>query len=551
MRPLGILGAGLALALTTACGREESAGGDVSRSWNPAGLTKVKDVPIASIRSELERALEARPQHATADQWEHAKQLYALHKNSPLWMNGDGVIDSRARALVDALINAASDAIQLDQYPLLELAVALDSMRRVEQPGAAQIARADLLLTTAYVGLGEDYLTGQIDPKSVAQSWHIDPEEKRVDSALVRTLREADLAEAIGRMRPQDSDYDMLRRQLDDYRKIVAAGGWPRVPEGKSLKRGDVESPARLQALRARLRAEGLHTDSSATYDQSLATAVAQFQQRHAIGVDSTLGSETLASLNITADFRLAQIAANLERYRWLPRSLGDRYILVNVPSFQLQAFDHGNKTLEMKVIVGSEFEDRATPAFSDRMEFVVFRPYWNVTDDIAAKELFPKFAAQGMPSDYETYTESGKLRLRQKPGDGNSLGLVKFMFPNDFNIYLHDTPQRQLFNTDVRAYSHGCIRVEKPNALAQWVLGWNASRVEQAMHGTDNRHVNLPEKIPVFIAYMTAYVRDGQLWFGNDLYKRDDQLARAMYGGALPSTKVVHAISALRRLTD
>ena len=180
-----------------------------------------------------------------------------------------------------------------------------------------------------------------------------------------------------------------------------------------------------------------------------------------------------------------------------------------------------------------------------------MFRPYWNVTDNIAANELFPKFASQGMPADYETYSENGKLRLRQKPGDKNSLGLVKFMFPNDYNIYLHDTPQRNLFDQDVRAYSHGCIRVEKPEELAQWALGWTAGQVQKAMHGSNNRQVNLPRKIPVYIAYFTAYVRDGQLWFGNDLYLRDDALARATVGGAMPSGEAVRGIEALKKLTD
>jgi murein L,D-transpeptidase YcbB/YkuD len=204
-----------------------------------------------------------------------------------------------------------------------------------------------------------------------------------------------------------------------------------------------------------------------------------------------------------------------------------------------------------MKVIVGSEFDERATPVFSDRMEFVVFRPYWNVTDNIAQNELFPQFARTGVPSDYEIYTENGQQRIRQKPGDSNSLGLVKFMFPNDFNIYLHDTPNRALFDKDVRAFSHGCIRVEKPEELAQWALGWDAERVRSAMHGSNNRHVNLPEKIPVYVAYMTAYVRNGQLWFGNDLYRRDDQLAHAMWNGAIPSAHAARAVDALRKLTD
>jgi L,D-transpeptidase YcbB len=152
----------------------------------------------------------------------------------------------------------------------------------------------------------------------------------------------------------------------------------------------------------------------------------------------------------------------------------------------------------------------------------------------------------------YEYYQEGGKTRIRQRPGGKNSLGLVKFLFPNDFNIYLHDTPQDDLFKKDVRAFSHGCIRLEKPAELAQWVLGWDAARVQEAMeNGGDNRTIKLPKKIPVYIAYFTAYLRDGQLYFGNDLYDRDDALVRAIGEGALPTTKSVQALEALQRIAD
>jgi murein L,D-transpeptidase YcbB/YkuD len=544
-----------ALALATACGKDGTRsavfGGDVFRSWNPAGVGTIKGVPAAQFKGELDKQLAAKSFHATDEQREHATRLYKVYGSAPLWLDDDGLIRSRADALVDAIVNATTDAISIEQYPLFELAANLDTVKHSEHPTAAQLARTDLLLTTAYVSLGEDYLTGQIDPTTVSQSWHINTEEQQVDSALVRSLRERDLAAAIARMRPPDYDYDMLRRKLADYRRIASAGGWPQIPAGKALKRGDTDAPARISALRARLRAEGFRADSTApnVYDASLAAAVANFQAHHTIGVDSMLGQETVDALNVPANFRVAQIAANLERYRWLPRTLGEKYIQVNVPAFRLEGFENGKKTIEMKVIVGAEYEGRATPVFSDKMEFVVFRPYWNVTPDIAAKEFFPRYGSN-LPSGYETYTENGALRIRQRPGPKNSLGLVKFMFPNDFNIYLHDTPNDELFDKDVRAFSHGCIRLEKPAELAQWVLGWDAARVREAMEsGPDDRTVNLPRKLPVYITYTTAYMRDGQLWFGNDLYHRDDQLAQAVASGAMPSGAAVRAVELLRKL--
>jgi murein L,D-transpeptidase YcbB/YkuD len=185
-------------------------------------------------------------------------------------------------------------------------------------------------------------------------------------------------------------------------------------------------------------------------------------------------------------------------------------------------------------------------------MEYVVFRPYWNVTPDIAAKEIFPKAEADPnylAANDMEIYSDHGRRAVRQRPGPKNSLGLVKFLFPNDYNIYLHDTPNRELFDKDVRAFSHGCIRVEKPAELAQWVLGWSPDKVEAAMNGSDNHSVTLPSKIPVYIVYFTTYVKDGQLNFGNDLYDRDNKLVAELEGVAMPSAETLQAQQTLRGL--
>jgi murein L,D-transpeptidase YcbB/YkuD len=544
-----VCGGALFVAVACADKKESSAAGEVSRSWNPAKVTEVLDVPVAEVRTELQRQLTSRPKNATDERLLHAKRLYAGYQNSPLWLDDDGLIESRANALIDALVNATSDAISLDEYPLFDLAHALDTLRRVKNPTAWQLARADLLMTTAYAALGEDYLTGQFDPRSMGQSWHIDPLEEEVDSALARSLRDRDLSDAILRMRPQDQDYELLRNKLTDYRKLVAAGGWAAIPAGKALKRGDRENPSRLQALRKRLQAEGISlpgADSATVYDQSLAAAVAQFQAQHAIVADSQLGKETVDAMNVPATFRIAQVAANLERFRWLPRAFGSKYIKVNVPAFRLEGYENGKKTIEMKVIVGAEYEGRATPVFSDQMEYVVFRPYWDVPPKIAANEF-----TNGIPGDFDVSSRNGEVHLRQRPGPKNALGLVKFMFPNDFNIYLHDTPNDNLFKKDVRAFSHGCIRLEKPDELAQWVLGWDSDRVRAAMNGANDRTVRLPKKIPVYIAYFTAYVRDGHLWFGNDLYGRDTELARAVSGGAIPSPNAARAVTILRELAD
>jgi murein L,D-transpeptidase YcbB/YkuD len=554
----------LAVAALTACGGDggEKAGeaaGEVDPTWSPQQLTEVRGVPAAQVRAAIAARLEGKPVAPLTDEaWTHAKRLYKSYGNGPLWLAPDGLHEKRAGALTGAILDGHKDALRMDAYPIGDLARTLAALRAAKQPSAEQLAEADLLLSATYVALAEDLLTGQIDPKSMSQSWFIDPQEEAVDSAIVRALRDARLDSAIARMRPADDDYRALQEELLRLRALASKGDWPKVPAGRALKPGEGDAAARLQLLRQRLAAEGLLRDGAAatapTYDPALAGAVATFQARHGIPVDSVLGEETVRSLNVPVTYRLGQVAANLERYRWLPRTLGTRYVLVNVPAFRVEGYEGGKKAIEMKVIVGQEYEDRATPVFSDSMETVVFRPYWFVTPDIQTKEMAPKIAADPgymARGNYEYYQEGGQTRIRQRPGERNSLGLVKFLFPNDYNIYLHDTPDDALFEKDVRAFSHGCIRLEKPAEMAQWVLGWDAAKVQEAMHGSDNRTVKLPTKLPVYIAYFTAYMRDGQLYFGNDLYDRDGKMVAAVNEGAFPTTRAVEAVEALRRIAE
>ncbi|HMA22316.1 MAG TPA: L,D-transpeptidase family protein [Gemmatimonadaceae bacterium] len=529
--------------------------------WSPAKLTSVKGVPASDIEAALKKRLAAEPPaQIDADQWAHTRKLYKIYGDNALWLAADGLHNDRTLALANAVLQAEQDGMRMDAYPVGHLAQSMATIDQIAKPTPDQLADADVILTASFVALGEDYLTGQVDPKTVAQNWHIDPADEQVDGALAKAIQFSAIDKAITYLRPGDPDYTGLRKELDRFQKIVVNGGWPGVPSGEAVKPGEKMAAARVAALRQRLAAEGFAPPPSQSnaqpapnvYDHALAEAVANFQSHHGIAVDSMLGKETVDALNQSAVYRASQIAANLERLRWLPRTFGSRYIYVNVPAFRLEAYDKGQKALDMKVIVGQDYEDKATPVFSDVMETVVFRPYWNVTPDIAAKEIFPKMNADPgylAAHHYELYKEGGETRVRQKPGEDNSLGYVKFLFPNDFNIYLHDTPNHELFEKDVRAFSHGCIRVEKPSDLAQWVLGWDAAKVDAAMHGSDNNAVKVPQKIPVYIVYGTAYIRDGQLYFGNDLYDRDDKLVDQVMRGALPKPETVQAVEALRRI--
>ena len=567
-------GAVLAFA---ACRRH--ADGDVAPGWTPKPGESVRGVPVADVIAAIQSTVDSPSDTLIADRSGHVKRLYAAYGNVPLWLEPDGFHTSRSDALLRAVLDANTDALRLDSYPLEELVTAIQAVRETKKPTAEQLATADLLLTSTYVELAEDLLSGQLNPKKLAQDWHIATNHEPLDSALARSLRDTRLDSAILRMRPQEPDYEALRKALMRFREIVAQGGWPTVPKGKALKPGEADTPDRIDALSERLRIEGIGdaarrvvasaednrtrtsgpstkqaaSPSLAVYDSELAGLVAEYQARHGIVVDSVLGEETVNSLNLPAQYRLAQIAANLERYRWLPRSLGGRYIVVNVPALRLRAQDSSG-ALEMKVIVGAEYEGRETPVFADSMETVVFRPYWFITPDIQAKETEPAIAADPgymAANNLEYYEEGGQTRIRQKPGPNNSLGLVKFLFPNAFNIYLHDTPHDELFEKDVRGFSHGCIRLEKPDELAQWILGWDAPRVRAAMDGEDDRSVKLPKKIPVYIVYATAFERDGELHFGNDLYSRDDVLTQAVSVGVAPTADAVRRLQALRRLVD
>ena len=557
----------MTVVFATGCGRESdaAAGGEVNRGWAPAQAGTVIGVSTDDIRQAIQRRLHGtRPTEITADRWLHVQRLYNSYDGAPLWMEAEGPNKPRTNALLRAIVNANDDALRIDAYPLPELVTAISAVRESKTPTAEQLADADVLLTTTYVALAEDLLGGQTDPKQLSQDWHISGtgRAERVDSALTRSLRMAKLDEGIALMRPRYDDYAALQRSLARYRDIVTNGGWQTVPAGKLLKRGDHDSAARLTALRARLAAEGFAADSSdsaahratTVYDRALAGAVADFQAHHGIVVDSILGDSTVQSLNVTARYRLAQIAANLERLRWLPRDPGQRYVIVNVSAFRLQAYDSGQKALEMKVIVGEEYEGKRTPVFADTMQTVVFRPYWQITPNIQRKEIEPKTAADPgylERNDMEYYKDGGETRIRQRPGDKNSLGLVKFLFPNDFNIYLHGTPEGLLFDKDVRAFSHGCIRLEKPEELASWVLGWPLDRVSEYEHGENNRSVRVPNRLPVYITYLTTYTRDGDLYFGNDLYGRDDKLVQQIASGSFASPEAAQNIDRLRKLVN
>ena len=309
------------------------------------------------------------------------------------------------------------------------------------------------------------------------------------------------------------------------------------------LKPGARGEAAALLAKRLSITGDYAGATSPASYDEALQNGVKHFQQRHGLTPDGALGRRTIQELDVPAAARVRQIELNMERLRWLPRQHGRR-ILVNIPEYRLEVQESGGIPVSMRVVVGKK--DTQTPPFSGEMTYLVFAPFWNVPSDIAEKETLPsltKDAAFLKRTNMEVVDRHGRTvdpnavdlsdtrayRFRQRPGGANSLGLVKFMFPNPYNVYLHDTPADALFTRETRTFSHGCIRLEQPEKLAAYVLAdqpeWTADRISEAMHGSEQKTVRLHTTIPVYITYFTARASgNGDVMFFSDVYGRDSR---------------------------
>lgn len=489
-----------------------------------------------------------------------AREVYEARDYAPLWI--DGKATDRLRDLIDAICHADAEGLHPWEYDLKPVRDALVRLQEDGDAGPADIAALELRFTGLFLEYGADLAAGRHDPRRVEKQWYIRTPAATIDSMLTAALAASSFEEMRAELVPQQPEYAELAKALREYRRIDSMGGWPEVPAGEAVVPGERDD--RAPVLRRRLAITGDLSESRRTdsvYDGELAAAVARFQARHGLDVDSTVGEKTRAALNVPVAQRIRQMALNLERMRWVPRSFGDRYILVNIPNYYLQAYDQGRKVLDMKVVVGEEYGS-ATPVFSDSMSYVVFRPYWNIPESILADEILPKARDDASwlarnnyeivrsmddpePVDLKDIDWEGPddgpfpYLARQKPGAQNALGMVKFMFPNRFSIYLHDTPADHLFERSTRALSHGCIRVENPVQLAEFVFAgdreWAPSRIRQAMSGTaeENRTVNLDRKIPVYILYLTAFTEDGQVHFRDDLYGMDARALDRVVGEA------------------
>jgi len=332
--------------------------------------------------------------------------------------------------------------------------------------------------------------------------------------------------------------YKKLKDQLGRYYAIVQKGGWqPITLSGKSLKPG-ATSPVVAQ-IKRRLQISGdmPGNDTSSIYNDTLMMAVKNFQVRHGFKQDGIIGANVLKEMNVPAQARLRQILMNMERMRWMPAEMSGNLILVNIPEFMLHVYENNQKAFDMVVVVGKEGHN--TMMFNGDLNQVVFSPYWNVPPSIVEKEILPALARNPgylEGQNMEQVGNDGDLpSIRQRPGPGNSLGKVKFLFPNSFNIYFHDTPSKSLFDRDMRAFSHGCIRLSDPFKMAKYLLRkqpeWTDEKIQAAMNAGEEKYVKLQKAVPVVITYYTAWVdENGLLNFRNDIYKHDEKLIGKMF---------------------
>ena len=494
---------------------------------NPGVEEAAAQPALPPVNAALKAALEARSGSQDALGLLHRREreaiaaFYALRDFAPLWWS-DGKPNTEVASVILRLQHAGDDGLDLKSFP-----------RNLSPVTDEEIASADLALTDAVVAYGRQASGSRVDPHVISRLIGEEPEvaEPAVILALVASAGEG-AGDELQKFNPPQEGYAALREKLLELRHGRSADS-PEIPAGPVLRPGMRDR--RVPLIRARLSLDD-SADSEvedSVYDTKVAAAVADFQKANGLPPSGILTARTVAALSGGQTSRLeAEILANMERWRWMPRDLGEERIEVNIPDYEAAVIENGEVILRTRVVVGKEETPR--PIFSDRMKFLIVNPYWNVPPSIIRKEMLPKLA--GDPNyfsrlGYEVFTRAGHLVVRQPPGERNALGRIKFMFPNDFSVYMHDTPMRKLFASTKRAFSHGCVRVDDPFRFAETVLGqgWSEQRVKKLIGGKE-RYVYLPKQLPVHLEYFTAYVdQSGELQLRDDVYGYSHRVKAAL----------------------
>lgn len=484
----------------------------------------------------------------------------------PAWLDADHGPLPSLPGLVPAIEDARKHGLVPEPYHLAALRSGLDYLATTKPAhrDPRKLADIELLASDAFLTLARHYADGQVDPASIDPGWYLERELPTLMESLSKASRGARGApkRALAALLPSEPAYWVLVEQLALQRQLADDGEWPDIARGASLHPGDED--ARVPAIRQGLIALDDHppakpdSKNAEIYDETLAAAVRQFQARHGLKQDAVVGRQTIAALNVTPEARVNQLRANMERWRWLPQSFGEEYIIVNIAAFSMDVISGSDRVMHKRVIVGQTY--RRTPVFTGRMTYLVLNPSWEVPYRLAVRDKLPEivndpeylsrlgFAVlQGWGAeerrvdpgavDWQSLSASDfPYRLRQAPGPENALGRVKFMFPNKHNVYLHDTPTRGLFAEEARAFSSGCIRVENPIELAEWLLGgpnrpavMTSREIQGILDGGKETTVRLGEAVPVHLLYWTAWVEaDGTIHYRHDIYGRDEPLIAA-----------------------
>lgn len=481
--------------------------------------------------------------------------LYKVRNYLPVWSE-DGPSKKDLGSLIEVIDSTQTDGLNPSYYNLEQLKLLLDNFNS-NKKNLQWLADLDMLMTDAAYTVAKHLRFGAVDPRSAGVMWKVSHDELNLGEALINNIIDGnDFEKFYNNLRPTRPEYAKLQKLLTVYRDWVGKGGWPKVANGRR-KSVLGESNSQIESIKRRLVVTGELSASNAigsNFDKALEGAVKRFQREHGLEVDGTVGAATLLALNMSAEERVAQIVANMERWRWMPRLLPKERIWVNIPDFTLNVFDGDKSILEMPVVVGTY--NNKTPLLQSSVNLVVLNPEWNIPESITKKEMLPKLKQDpnylkrqniqvvqqidgktvlrdSSEVDFSSL-QPGDFRLKQASGSGNALGKVKFLFPNPYAVYLHDTTAKSLFTHGVRAYSHGCVRVSQPLELASTIFSsskeWDKSKIEQAIKSGRRKSISVDNEMPVFILYWTAVeAKNGDMLLLNDIYGIDRQVARAL----------------------
>lgn len=504
--------------------------------------------PIAAILQSKQHPLLLRSDFSRVS--EFVNQIYQSNNFQPIWFTPERS-EKNLQDLLVVLNSAPSDALKPANYDTEHVSQWINA----QDIAGDAVASYDVALTICLTRYLHDLRQGQIDPSDIQYPVHIAPKPAiDVATLLKQHLSSQTLTELPKYFEPKAKQYQQLKQILNRSQQLSLQTGAVEFKPGKPLRPGN--KYPQIIKLRERLIAIGAidnRNSDDQTYDTELVAAVKKIQQQHNLKADGVIGSTTAALFNPSHSEKIAQIELAMERARWIPDPTDGPMILVNIPAFELWAFNSADdqNPLNMKVIVGKA-PDKQTPLLWEEMKYLEFMPYWNIPKSIYEKEILPKVAInEGYLASQEielvrhqNSEEQGGgsyLRARQRPGKKNPLGRVKFVFPNTADVYLHDTPGHAAFNRPRRDLSHGCVRVADPEQLAQFVLGdqpgWDKESIKQAMSAPKTRHVTLKRAVPVLFYYATTFVdHENQLHFYPDIYGQDEQLKKALSKIQLPT---------------